>query len=1263
MFFSLLDFELKLHFRQVGFWVVFSLLFLIGALFVVLGLSGILGAGERIKLNGAVSFAAMMNLVSFTSILFGAVYVVTGIMRDDASNALEMIHATPVLTSHMTLSRMIGVFLAVLISTSAGVLGIFFSQFWPGLDRTIFGPVNLLYFLHPFILFLGVNALLVTGFFTAVAGLTRDRTLVYVSAIALFLLTLLGGAVSTLDVPQWILILLDPLGDNSYAREIEYWSVEDRNTRLVSVFSGFGLNRLVWALIGLGCLVGTFRLFRRGLFTRKGKISSDEVDLDLVEEDATVDLKSNLWLTLWSRLRLEFGTSVTSTSFIVLMAFSMSIFALFTIIIVFFDFSQPAVMVNNVLMSELAFVGAFLPLLFAVIFFSGEIIWRDRSVKIIEIVDGSPAQSAAIMLGKWLAMIGIILTFVGGAMLIGIITQFSFALFRETVPVDVLVHLQNAYLSFTPRIVFLAILAMFIQNFMPTRIAGMVAAGLIVLPMALVVPFLPFVHPLFEFGIASPGGYSDISGFSRPINLIYFGTYWSGVCGVLAVITIWLWRRGLYPDFSVKRLAQFKFLSHFRHVPGRLSAATVIAGAVFLGAAVWAGGSIYNALNVEQDYLTGREQERRLVAFETLLGDVIDAPVPKIRSVITDVDFRPEDQTATIRGEYIIENTTGTPVDRMFMSLVPGRRVILESLEIEGAQKLDSEFAKNVREFGARVFEFDEPLEVGGRARITFETKLPESKLGATGQVRGNGTFVNNFDTMPIPGVFDQRLRNPDTRRRYDLDKYPERPRRDDIAARQDNFFGGVADYVDFEATVCTSPEQVPIAPGKLERIFEQDGRACRFYKAINPILFFFSYLSAEYVVVEDVWTGDNGQTVDLEIYHHAPHDYNIELMLAGMKGALDTFTETYGPYQYNQVRIMEFPYAAFAQAFAGTIPFSENIGFIQDPGDADDDRRVDFASYVTMHEIGHQWFAHQIVAANTRGFNVLSEGLTENAALTAYEESFGWKAAKQIIEWRAAQNYLQLRSADPSSEPPLAEAGDQLYLNYHKANWVFWGLKQYIGNDNMQSAIRGFLEEFGTTGPPYPTTAELIGYLREAAGPDYQQLITDYWERITFWKLSFGDEEPAIRQLDDGRFEVTLTFKTDKTVADEDTGKEYSVTGHDQPEPDDEKKEPDEGEEPKTDAESDVDAEEETELKEPFVPEALNEWIEVGFYTDNPKASLGYDWMALERVNVTDLETTHTFIIPERPTHILLDPRRLLIEVDVKNNLKILPRQSASLN
>jgi len=91
--------------------------------------------------------------------------------------------------------------------------------------------------------------------------------------------------------------------------------------------------------------------------------------------------------------------------------------------------------------------------------------------------------------------------------------------------------------------------------------------------------------------------------------------------------------------------------------------------------------------------------------------------------------------------------------------------------------------------------------------------------------------------------------------------------------------------------------------------------------------------------------------------------------MMEAMQSAMTTFTDTFGPYQYAQARIMEVPYVQFAQAFAGTIPFGESMGFIMEVEEGED--KIDFMTYVTVHELGHQWFGHQIVPANVKGYRL----------------------------------------------------------------------------------------------------------------------------------------------------------------------------------------------------------------------------------------------------------------------------------------------------
>ena len=154
------------------------------------------------------------------------------------------------------------------------------------------------------------------------------------------------------------------------------------------------------------------------------------------------------------------------------------------------------------------------------------------------------------------------------------------------------------------------------------------------------------------------------------------------------------------------------------------------------------------------------------------------------------------------------------------------------------------------------------------------------------------------------------------------------------------------------DITVSTEADQLVVAPGYQESERIVGGRRIARYRTDAPIQNFFSIQSARYEVARDQWHG-----VDLAVYHYAAHDHNTATMIAAMKQSLDVFTEAFSPFQFRQLRILEFPaYAGFAQSFANTIPYSESIGFILNRKDPED---IDMVTYITAHEIGHQWWGH----------------------------------------------------------------------------------------------------------------------------------------------------------------------------------------------------------------------------------------------------------------------------------------------------------------
>ena len=1204
---DLLGFELSLQMRGVGFWLALVLLALFGwsttsfEWFTVAG-----DSGERFKADSPLQLSIVALVAGLTAILFAGVFVVNGSLRDEAHKSTEVIHATPVTTPAMQGARLAGAVLATALSTGAILLGALVGRFMPWADTAALsdigelGATYWLGYLHAFVFGTAVNALLLTSLFALIAGLSRSRMAVYVGAVVVFLLYTLSTSLTSEDIPRLVRALSDPLGGTALQLDTEFWSPSEQNSLLPPLTGWYGLNRLVYTGVSLALLVAAFSLFRRGIVSRRPgvlarvfpKREGDDAIVSAPElrpvRTAPTGLQSFLL-----RVRYEYLQTVRSVPFLVL---GLVMVALAGVVVWLSTSALQAerLLPTNDNVAQLVLGGALIPLLLILIFFSGDVIWRERAAGIHELVDSTRVGNLPVMAAKWASMVLVLATLLLFIMAMGIVMQVVLG----DVPVELSTHLANAVAPL-PRLVVLSVFVMFLQNFLPGRMVGMIAAGAAVATVVIVLPFLPFYHPLMNFGGIGLGDFSEMAGFASLGSARWTAVYWGGLALVFAVVSMWLWRRGT----DVKLASRFGGLrERVRPVGGALAA---------LGLLAFAGGGfgIWQAYE-RAEYRTSAESEQLMADYETRFAGDFKRAYPKIRDVDVDVTFRPSSETAEVEGSYRVENTTGAPLSELYIAYdeLDLKRPGAVEIAVEGA-RLESD--AQMEDFGLRRAVFEPPLPAGATFGVEFGITIAEPTLADGSPVDLNGTFINNSRLFPTLGLRDTRLRNPDKRRKYGLPELPLKAEQGDAGAREYNVFDPTSDRVGFRASFCTEEGQVPVAPGDVVREYAEDGLSCRDFEASEPITNFFAFTSGEYEVAEGTYARGDGSRVDLAIYHDPQHDYNVELMLDAMEVGLRVHEREFGPYPFGHLRIIEFPYGGFAQSFPGTVPFSENVGFVRDPGERDDETTTDLATYITQHEIGHQWFGHALLPADVRGFNILSETLSEHSARLSYEESYGPERARLLHERRNVNGYLTARAFDPAKEPALEDAEAQQYLFYNKGAWAMWGLSGYLGDEAVNDAIREVLEEYAWKAAPYATSLDLVDALKTAAGPDYEGLVRDYWERITFWDLSAKDVEVA-----GGR--VSFTLELDKTVASEEDGKETSVT------------ELDGG--------------------------SLDEWVEVAFYDDKPGDGSWYDWLALERVRVGAAEAPLDFALPGGATHMALDPRRLLIEKEYADNVVALP-------
>ena len=436
-----------------------------------------------------------------------------------------------------------------------------------------------------------------------------------------------------------------------------------------------------------------------------------------------------------------------------------------------------------------------------------------------------------------------------------------------------------------------------------------------------------------------------------------------------------------------------------------------------------------------------------------------------------------------------------------------------------------------------------------------------------------------------------------------------------------DTYISNDSDWINFEATVSTSTDQIAIAPGYLQKEWIENDRRYFHYKMDSKILNFYAFNSGRYEVKKEEFNG-----INLEIYYHKPHTFNLDRMMKGMKASLTYNSGNFSPYQFRQARIIEFPRTggSFAQAFANTMPFSEGIGFIADVDDTDDSG-VDYPFAVTAHEVAHQWWAHQVIGANVMGATLLSESMAEYVSLKVIEKSQGKNKMRTFLK-EALDGYLLQRTLERKREKPLMYNDGQGYIHYQKGSMVLYALSDYVGEQKMNGAIQKFIKKVKFQEPPYATSIEFVNHLREATPDSLQYVIKDMFETITLYKNRVMDAK--VTELDNGKFQVDIDFEVAKYRNDE-KGKRYF------------------GEKVGDTISYKTDA-----MKKAILSVPLADYIDIGIFTeeevDGEKKEVE---LYLKKHKITQINNKVSIIVDKKPTEVGVDPYNKLIDTQSEDN------------
>ena len=130
----------------------------------------------------------------------------------------------------------------------------------------------------------------------------------------------------------------------------------------------------------------------------------------------------------------------------------------------------------------------------------------------------------------------------------------------------------------------------------------------------------------------------------------------------------------------------------------------------------------------------------------------------------------------------------------------------------------------------------------------------------------------------------------------------------------------------------------------------------------------------------------------------------------------------------------------------------------------------------------------------------------------------------------QTARSSVRARGSELIEELPLKYVENQGYIHYRKGSVVLYALKDAIGEEKVNQALRAFLGKHAFKSAPFPTSENLIDEFRAVAGEEHQALISDLFEKIVLFDLKVQEAEVA--ETAEG-FTVTMTIGARKLEAD----------------------------------------------------------------------------------------------------------------------------------
>lgn len=1102
MFKKLLQFEVSYQLKQRAF-PIFSILFLAMGMFVAS--QGHAPTGINFNATFQVYFhASLFTLGSVFIIMF---FAISAMLRDKQHHMESLIYSSSIKKGHYFWSRFLGTFIFSVLAFSPFLLGYFLGLHFSNLDSERLADFNILTYLQPFFYIVIPNIFICSTLIFSVSTLTKNSTATYVSAVFIYMLyfvssiflnsPLLAQSVPASPESMALAAIADPFGIAAFFEQTQYWTPFQKNTQLLSFSGLFLLNRIIWMLVSIGVLFATYKLFSFRKLTKKVKKESSVINniqqlpIAYKTVKACYNFKGQS-MAFFTLLKIELKNSVRSLPFIaVLIMWLCIVFSeLYATVVSGGEYSVSIYPFTNQLISLIVDPLTIFSLIL-IVFYSSEIVWRERSLNFNSILDATPAKNWVFFLSKFFALLllPILLITTGVLMCLAFQISLDYSNFEFGLYASLFYHYGIQLAVF-------CMMALFVNSLVKNKYLGMGIFGLVVL-LSFKSSMLGLEHPLTSIGYLPRLHSNNMDGFNAFSDLFnHLAMFWLALGVLLVIISFKIWNRGVVATFSLK----------WKQLKQNWSKLQQLAFAFFMLLFIGSGSLVFYNTNIVNDYTTKSERldfrenyERNFKKYDSLERLVRTA-------IKTEVAIFPKERSYTVKASNMLKNKSEKPLAEVFIT----ERIPLESIRLENAKLVTHDSV-----YQTYLFKLNTPLQPNDSVKLLYNLKHELKGYDTDISIVNNGTYINRMSNFePILGYSSGlEIANNIERKKRNLPEREVEDNSDVHMVMEDIQF----EKVNFETIISTKSDQTAISSGNLINQWVENGRHYYHYKSKDKIMPAVGYFSANYETKKVVHN-----RISIEQYFDANHDFNIETIENSIKETLDYCQDHFGAYNFDYLRIAEvpahWPFGGFAHP--GVISMVEDRLYLKNVSHPE---TFNLVAKRTIHEVAHQYWGHTLTAKPVAGASLFVEGFAKYTEAVVMEKLFGKSAIYQLTE-NARSRYFSGRSFATTIEPPVYKVYNEDYIAYGKALTVMLALRDLIGEGNLNEVLKTITDRHRNVNKLEANTIEFLDEVYKVAPKEQHVLIADWFKRVITYDLSL--EDSSYKLLENGTYEISATIK-----------------------------------------------------------------------------------------------------------------------------------------